>query len=67
MVWLGVPSDIPNEIGQVIEGGAAEEAGIEPGDKVIAANDTEVTEWEQLVTIINEHPGDELTFNSSKK
>ncbi|WP_158212313.1 RIP metalloprotease RseP [Natranaerobius trueperi] len=57
---VGIPGEDPNQIGEIVEGGAAEEAGLQQGDEIVEINDTEITEWEQLVSIINENPGDEL-------
>ncbi|ACB85019.1 RIP metalloprotease RseP [Natranaerobius thermophilus] len=60
---LGVPGDDPNEVGHIVEDGVADEAGIEPGDEITRVNDTEIDSWEQLVTIINENPGEELELS----
>jgi len=63
---IGVPSDIPNEVGQVIEGGQADEAGFEPGDRVQKVNETEISSWEQLVRVINENPGEQLDMTVTR-
>ncbi len=59
---IGIPADTGNEIGYLLEDGAASEAGLEEGDEVIKINDTEINEWEELVAIINENPGEELNL-----
>ncbi|HTS51983.1 MAG TPA: RIP metalloprotease RseP [Burkholderiales bacterium] len=41
----------------VIAGGAAERAGIQVGDRVLAVNGTQITSWDQLVKAIRASPG----------
>jgi regulator of sigma E protease len=43
-------------IGQVVRGGAAERAGVAPGDRVIAADGKPVHSWEALVTMVQARP-----------
>jgi regulator of sigma E protease len=43
-------------IGQVVRGGAAERAGVAPGDRVIAAEGKPVESWEALVTMVQARP-----------
>ncbi len=57
---LGVPQTGTTEIGQVIAGGPAEEAGIQPGDAVLAINGAETSKWDEVVSVINAHPGREI-------
>jgi len=47
-------------VGQARSGGPADRAGIRPGDTVLSVADTPVTRWDELVGIINRHPGDTL-------
>ena len=49
--------EIPPVIGQVIEGEAAMEAGLQAGDQVLEANGTAVTSWQQWVEVIQAHAG----------
>jgi regulator of sigma E protease len=44
-------------LGRVISGGAAERAGLQPGDRVTQAGDAPVRNWEMLVQAIRAHPG----------
>ncbi|MFT5101535.1 MAG: regulator of sigma E protease [Planctomycetaceae bacterium] len=46
---------IPALIGSVVEGEAAALSGIQAGDKVTRFNDIEVTDWHQLVRLIQAH------------
>ncbi len=58
--FLGVPQAGTTEIGKIIEGGPAEQAGIQPGDTVVAINDVETNKWEDVVSIINTPPEREI-------
>ena len=58
VVYIGVgKAIIPNQVGEVIEGGAAEEAGIISGDKIISINGYNINEFADLRGIILENPG----------
>ena len=48
--WAGSAS---TTIDTVVEGAPAYEAGIQPGDRIIAVNGTETSEWTDVVTNIN--------------
>ncbi len=50
---------VPAVVGVVESGGAADRAGLRPGDQVIAVDGREVAEWEAWVDIVRRHP-DEL-------
>jgi regulator of sigma E protease len=43
-------------IGQVVRGGAAERAGLEPGDRVVLADGKAVESWEALVAAVQAKP-----------
>jgi regulator of sigma E protease len=43
-------------IGQVVRGGAAERAGLEPGDRVLAAQGKPIDSWDALVATVQAHP-----------
>jgi regulator of sigma E protease len=43
-------------IGQVVSGGAAERAGLAPGDRVLEADGKPVSTWEALVTAVQAKP-----------
>ena len=57
---MGVPNPVQTEIGEVLPGGAAEEAGLEPGDKIVSVENEEVESWERIVQLINENPEQEI-------
>jgi regulator of sigma E protease len=43
-------------IGQVVRGGAAERAGLTPGDRILAADGKPVASWEALVAAVQARP-----------
>ena len=43
-------------LGQVVSGGAAERAGLTPGDRVLLADGKPVRTWEELVTAVQARP-----------
>lgn len=53
--FVGIPN-ITTEIGNVIEGKPAHNAGLYPGDVITAVNGEQVDKWSEVVTIIHTHP-----------
>jgi regulator of sigma E protease len=47
-------------IGDVIEGGAAARAGLDPGDRVLEIDGTPVRYWQEIETAVRSSPGKEL-------
>ncbi len=58
-VGLPVP-DAAAVAGAVLPGGAGERAGLRPGDRVLAIDGRPIATWEELVTEVRAHPGEEL-------
>mgnify|MGYP001214724317 FL=1 len=50
----------PAVIGDVMEGRPAAEAGLQPGDRVLAVNGEPVDHWGALVKVIRAHPGQRM-------
>ncbi len=48
---------LPAVIGQIEAGGAAERAGLRPGDRIILAGGEPVVDWYQWRDIVERHPG----------
>jgi len=55
--------DLPPEIGGVIEGGAAEAAGLMQGDRVLAVDDRPVQLWKDIVDVVRHNPERALLFH----
>jgi regulator of sigma E protease len=51
------------EVGFVGEDSAAQKAGLQPGDKLLALNGDELTTWQALVDVIVESPGDSVVLS----
>ncbi len=49
--------EVPPVIGQVVGGGAAERAGLQPGDQVISADGVPMNLWMDWVDYVRERPG----------
>jgi len=54
--------ELPPEIGGVVEKGAAELAGLQKGDLIVAINDEAVSQWKQIVEIVQQNPETSLQF-----
>ena len=52
--------DVDAVIGKVMAGGVAERAGLRPGDRVIAIDGRPVRTWDELVTSVRAHPGQNI-------
>ena len=50
------------EVGQLVAGGSAEQAGLQVGDRLLAANDQPLTEWQQFVTLVQASPDRSITL-----
>jgi regulator of sigma E protease len=53
-------------IGDVIEGGVAARAGLEPGDRVLEIDGGSVRYWEEIETAVRSSPGRELHLRVSR-
>lgn len=51
---------LPPIIGEVIDGGAAQQGGLLPGDRIVSAEGQAIETWQQWVKIIRAHPGQQL-------
>ncbi len=49
--------EIPPVIGDIVAGGAAEKAGMLPGDRVVSADGEAISSWPQWVDFIRARPG----------
>jgi len=54
--------DLPPEIGGVVDNGAAADAGLQAGDRLIRIDEMPVQNWSEIVRIVQDHPGRPLVF-----
>jgi regulator of sigma E protease len=52
--------EIKPVIGQIVSGGVAEQAGLQSGDQIVAADGKTIASWNELVQLVRSHPGREL-------
>nr|WP_283644848.1 sigma E protease regulator RseP [Alteromonas macleodii] len=50
-------------VGFVGEGSAAQKAGLQPGDELLALNGAKLSSWERLVDVIVESPGENISLD----
>jgi len=51
---------LPAVIGRVVEGSPAQKAGLRPGDQVVAVDGLVMSDWQALVSQIQQHPAQKL-------
>tara|TARA_R110002110_G_scaffold82871_5_gene215412 strand:- start:1982 stop:3331 length:1350 start_codon:yes stop_codon:yes gene_type:complete len=54
--------DVPAVLGQISDGGAAQVAGLQAGDRILAVDDLPVGNWFDLVDFIRNAPGQSLAL-----
>lgn len=55
-------TDVTNEVEMVASGGAAAEAGVKAGDKIISINEIQTNNSTDIVNIVRENTGNNLSF-----
>ena len=53
----------PARLGEVLEGGPAALAGLQPGDLIVAANGAHIGNYKELAEYINARPGETVTLD----
>ncbi|MEE2731331.1 MAG: RIP metalloprotease RseP [Pseudomonadota bacterium] len=48
---------IPPVVGELVEGRAAQQQGMQPGDRVLSVNDVDIQTWDEWVELIRQNPG----------
>jgi regulator of sigma E protease len=54
-------------LGEVLPGHPAKAAGLRPGDRVVAVDGIPVTDWRQLVSLVQERPGQETVLEVERQ
>jgi len=57
----GIPVQDP-VLGDLTKNGVANASGLHKGDKVISIDGSEISNWDDIVELIQKHPGEELVF-----
>ncbi|MFC0188862.1 RIP metalloprotease RseP [Fictibacillus aquaticus] len=58
----GIPSN-ESRLGELAKGEAAQKAGLQENDKIVSVEGQNVSSWKELVTVIQDNPGETLSFN----
>ncbi|GAA0332079.1 RIP metalloprotease RseP [Bacillus carboniphilus] len=58
----GVPLNDP-VLGEITNDGAAKESGLKQGDVVQSIDGAEVSNWVDIIEIVQKHPGEQITFS----
>ena len=68
-LFTGLAEPVGPILSSVIPGEPAEQAGLKPGDRIVALNDQQIKTWDQVVTIIHDSPGKEVkvTYERDKE
>jgi regulator of sigma E protease len=53
---------VPARIGEIIAGGAAEQAGLKPGDEILLIDGIAAGQWEDFVRIVRKRPDQQLSL-----
>ena len=59
---VGVPVGVSNRIGQLLAGWPAEQAGLRPGDAIVAINGVPMRDGKEVVDTIHKHPNETLVL-----
>ncbi|MFC3284355.1 sigma E protease regulator RseP [Litchfieldella rifensis] len=57
---------LPAVLGQVIDGEAAAEAGLQVGDEILAVNGERIDDWMHFVDLVRANPGETLTLEVAR-
>ena len=59
--------EVPALVSMVVQGGAAEKAGIKPGDRIVEADGTPMKDFDQLRQSVVQNPGDTINLLVDRK
>lgn len=60
IIYIAVTGSYSTTIERVIPGSAAEEAGLQPGDKIVGINDHHILAYDEIRIYVSENPGSEI-------
>jgi len=60
---IGVTAPFPPEVGPVAEGGIAADAGLQPGDMIVAIDGDPISHWNRLVELLSDRAGQPLALS----
>ena len=63
---IGVPT-LTTVVGEVLPDSPALQAGLQPGDRIVAINAEPITRWSKLVEVIRQHANQELTLQIERQ
>jgi regulator of sigma E protease len=66
IVAVGFGEPIKAKVGSVIDGTPADQAGLQKGDAIVAINGAQVSDWDQMASIIQENAGKEITLSINR-
>ncbi|WP_321384713.1 RIP metalloprotease RseP [uncultured Enterococcus sp.] len=58
----GVTVTDTNKVGEIQPGGAAAAAGLKENDEILSIDGEKITDWQSMITVIQENPEKELDF-----
>lgn len=53
--------EVPPEVSEIVEGGPAAQAGLQPGDLIVSADGNAMPRWEDWVDYVRQRPGESIT------
>lgn len=66
IVAVGFGEPIKAKVGSVIDGTPADQAGLQKEDEILAINGAQVSDWDQMASIIQENAGKEITLSINR-
>lgn len=64
-LFQGIPTK-EAKLGNLAPDGAAVKAGLQKGDTILSVNGDKVSNWEELVSFIQQNPGEEMKFQVNR-
>lgn len=65
-IFLGVETYYKPVVGTVLPASAAQAAGLESGDQILAIDKTKMSSFQDLISVVGSHPNESLQFSISR-